>query len=152
MVMVEGDKGKKEAEKKGFTERKPKRLSEEEVAGIFAERRRSIIRRKEIRDEKRREKLLTIEKLIPEEEAEETTEEEFLRGVAKGPKIEVGGGFSGEGHFVTTDKKKKGDTTMSPALEDSAGVCYNEEKDVKINLSDDGKFVGASVNGTELNL
>jgi len=150
MVAVEGEdkrEDKREDKKKGFAERKPKRLSEEEIASIFVDRKRSIARRKEIRDQKRREKI----GLIKAQEMEEITEEEFLKEFAKGRKIETRGPLSGEGHFTTTDKKKKGES-MSPALEDSAGVCYNEEKDVKLDLSDDGKFIGASVNGTELNL
>ncbi len=129
----------KETEK-GFADRKPKKLSEEDIEKIIEERRRSVARRKEKREEKRIEKLEKIELI----EAEEV--------VTKKPKIETGGAFSGEGGFVTTDIRRKGKEDMSPALEDSAGVCYDEEKDVKIDLRDDGKFIGASVNGTELNL
>lgn len=133
-------------------ERKPKKLTEEYVKELERRRTERIERRKLEREEKREETRKFREKEKKKREIErhiEAAKEANVERKAELPEIE----FSNEGGYAAGEtESRKGKWIGEPPLEDSAGVCYNKEKDVDLKLSDDGKFEEAFVNGVKLNL
>jgi len=132
-------------------DRKPKKLTEKHVKEI--ERRR--IERVEKRKIERDEKIESARKLGLKEKKKSgvlnTKEIDITEKVEKTVLEEIE--FSNEGGFTPGEiESRKGKWLTEPLLEDSAGVCYNKEKDVDLKLSDEGKFKEAFVNGVRLNL
>ncbi len=155
--MVEEDD---EFEMVDLFDRKMKKLTDEEISKIEVKRETYIegkleerAEREEMRKEGKtkediekeiRERLIRRMRKEVKEERKILEEKEEIKGVG----IE-----SKDGIRPDKFESRKGIWTKEPPLEDSAGVCMYEEKEVDLDIDPDtGVFIAAYVQGVKLNL
>ncbi len=159
--MVEEDD---EFEMVDLFDRKMKKLTDEEISKIEVKRETYIegkleerAEREEMRKEGKtkediekeiRERLIRRMRKEAKKERKILEEKEEIKEGIKGVGIE-----SKDGIRPDKFESRKGIWTKEPPLEDSAGVCMYEEKEVDLDIDPDtGVFIAAYVQGVKLNL